>query len=299
MGRAVGILVHVLPGGAAGEHQHGVQAGLQARDHVGVHAVAHHHRVLGVHAQHLQARAHHQRIGLAHEVGLLAGGQLHGGNQRAAGGGDALLHGAGEVGVGGDEPRAVHHQPHGLGDDLVVVAGGLAHDHVVGIHVVHGDAAVVERVEQARRADDKGGAAGGLAAEEVGGGQGAGVEVLLAHVQAHAHQLLAQLLGGALAGVGEEEKLLVLLIEPGDELLHAGQQLVAAVDHAVHVADEALLAPQNVEIRHTIFLRFPECEPNFCTQDQPIIKKTKPVGMDGSGFQGNQFLPLVARRVTS
>jgi len=64
--------------------------------------------------------------------------------------------------------------------------------------------------------------------------------MLLVDVQAHALQLLPQLLGRALGRVRQEQKLLAVFIQPIYKLPHARQQLVAEIDHAVHVADKAL-----------------------------------------------------------
>ena len=44
---------------------------------------------------------------------------------------------------------------------------------------------------------------------------------------------------GLAAVVGEEEKFLVFLLEPGDKFPHAGQETVAVVNDAVHVTDKA------------------------------------------------------------
>ena len=84
----------------------------------------------------------------------------------------------------------------------------------------------------------------GLAVQEVRRGQGAGIKVGLVHIQPHPGQLLLELLGGVLAGVGEEQVIFLLLRQPLDEFPHARQDLVPVVDHAVHVADEALLLSQ-------------------------------------------------------
>ena len=113
-----------------------------AGDNVGVHAVAHHHRLGGVTVQHFQTGTHHQRIGLAAEVRLSARGHLDGRDQRAAGGGNAVFNGAGHVGVGADELGALHHQIGGLGQRIQRIGAALAHHHIVGVHVVHGDARI-------------------------------------------------------------------------------------------------------------------------------------------------------------
>ena len=50
-----------------------------------------------------------------------------------------------------------------------------------------------------------------------------------------------QLARRALAAVGQKQKPLVFLAQPGHKFLHARQQHVAVIDHAVHIADKALL----------------------------------------------------------
>ena len=197
-----------------------------------------------------QAGAHHQGVGLAAEIGLFAGGQLDGGHQSAAGGGDAALDRAGHVGVGPDELGTLIHQVGGLGQGVQGVGPALAHHHIVGVHVVHGDARVVQGVEQACLADGEDGTAGGLLLQKGRCGQGAGVEVVLRHVQAQTGQLLMELPGGVAAVVGQEQELLLLVVEPLDKLCHAGQDPVAVIDDAVHIADEAALGVE-IDVRHS------------------------------------------------
>ena len=188
----------------------------------------------------MQARAHHKRVRLAHEIGLPARRQFDRRDERPAGRRNAELRRSREVGIRGDQPRTVQHQPDGLGDDLVIIACRLADDHVIRVDVVHRDAYVVQRVQKPRRADHERGAARRLLFEKCGGGQRAGIEMLLADVQTHALQLLPQLLGRPLRRVGQEQKPLVVFVQPVDELRHTRQQLVAEVDDAVHIADKAL-----------------------------------------------------------
>ena len=145
-----------------------------------------------------------------------------------------------QAGVGADELGALHHQIGGLGQRIQRIGAALTHHHIIGVHVVHGDACVVEGVEQTRLADGEHGAARRLLLQEGGGGQRTGVEMLLRHVQSHPCQLLVQLPGRVAAVVGEKEILLVLLVQPVDELRHARQNTIAVVDHTVHIADEAL-----------------------------------------------------------
>ena len=63
--------------------------------------------------------------------------------------------------------------------------------------------------------------------------------MLLRHIQSHPGQLLLQLTGRVAAVVGQEQILLALLMQPLDEVRHAGQDPVPVVDDAVHVADKA------------------------------------------------------------
>ncbi len=75
----------VFPVGDTGEHQHRFHAAFHAADHVRIHPVADHHRIFRMDAQPLQACAHHERVGLADEVGLFACGQLDGRDEGPAG----------------------------------------------------------------------------------------------------------------------------------------------------------------------------------------------------------------------
>ena len=64
----------------------------------------------------------------------------------------------------------------------------------------------------------------------------------LIHLQPHAEELLLQLLGGAGAGIGKEQKLLILPVQPVHKPADAGQQAVSVVDDAVHIADKSFSA---------------------------------------------------------
>src|SRR5262249_37895232 len=103
LGGAEGVAVDVVGLGDAGQHQEGAHPGLQAGQDVGVHAVADHRGGLRVGAYRVEPGPHHQRVGLADEVRLLAGGGGDQGGDRAGGGQIALGGGADVVGVGGDE----------------------------------------------------------------------------------------------------------------------------------------------------------------------------------------------------
>jgi len=98
------------------ELQRQLQAGLQAGDDVGVHAVTDHHRDLGVGVDGPQGRAHHQRVWLAHEVGSDPGGLGDERGHRAGGRLRSGRRGPGRVGVGGDEPGPTHDESDCPGD---------------------------------------------------------------------------------------------------------------------------------------------------------------------------------------
>ena len=100
-------------------------------------------------------------------------------------------------------------------------------------------ARVVQGVQQPRLADGEYRAAGSLVLQEGRRGQGAGIEMLLRHIQSHPGQLLLQLTGRVAAVVGQEQVLLLFIVQPLDELRHPRQNAVAVVDDAVHVADKA------------------------------------------------------------
>ena len=116
----------------------------------------------------MQARAHHKRVRLAHEICLFARRQLNGRDERPAGGRNTELRRPCEVGICRDQPRAVQNQPDGLGDDLVIIACRLADDHIIRVNVVHRDAHIIQRVQKSRRADHERGAARRLLFEKRG-----------------------------------------------------------------------------------------------------------------------------------
>lgn len=72
--------------------------------------------------------------------------------------------------------------------------------------------------------------------------------MLFSDLQAHAGELLLKLKRRALGGVGQEEKALVLLLKPRNELRYAGQQTVAVIDNTVRIADKALLLAEKFQI---------------------------------------------------
>ena len=64
--------------------------------------------------------------------------------------------------------------------------------------------------------------------------------MLLRHVKPHAGKLLVQLTRRVAAVVGEKEVFLILIVQPLDEFGHTRKNTVAVIDHAVHIAEEAL-----------------------------------------------------------
>lgn len=258
--RPVGKLVQCRARGHAAEHEHGGHAALHAGDDIGVHAVADHDGLTRVASEHAQAGAHHERVRLAAEIRLLAGGDLDRGDERAARGGDTLVRRTAGVGVRADELRAREYEIRRLRECVERVGPCLADDDIVGVDVVHGDAAVIQRVEQPRLAERVHRAPGRLVGQEGRRGQRAGVKVLLRHVEPHAPELLVQLARGHAAVVGQKQIFLVRILQPVDELRRAGQDVVAVIDHAVHIAQEAFF---RVEIDH-----FHVCSPYpcFCSQ---------------------------------
>ena len=137
--------------------------------------------------------AHHQGIGLAYVVGIFARGHLDGGNQGAAGGDNAVLGRGGQVGVGTDQLGTVLHHFDRLFDLFIVQGAGLAEHHVIGVHVVHGKSRLVKGIGEAGLADHVDRSAGALCRKEGGGGQRAGIKMILADRKPHAGKLHAKL----------------------------------------------------------------------------------------------------------
>ena len=210
--RTVRIILYILAGGTAGEHQNGVQTGFNAGNNIGIHAVADHSRLVRVHTKQAQTGAHHQRVRLADIVCGLAGGQLNRRNQCAACRNDALLGRAGQVGVGRDQARALVDQINGLEDGLIVVGVGLTRDNVIRVNIVHHDARLVQRTNQTGRTDNIRRCVRLLAGDELRGSQRGSVEMLLTDLQTHACQLLLKLKRRTLGGVGQKEEALVLAL---------------------------------------------------------------------------------------
>lgn len=241
---AVGEVPDGLAAGNAGEHQGGIQARFDTGYNIGIHTVADNGGFLGVDAQELEARAHHEGVGLADKVGVFPGDQLNGGHQCPAGRRDAVALGAGEVKIGADELGALVHKMHGLDNAVIIIVIGFPDDDIVGVDLVDGDAGVIQGVEKAMLPHGVGRGFRVLGSNKAGGCLGAGVKMAFVHIQAHPAQFLLQFHGGAPAGVGEEQKLLVLPVEPFHKLLGAGEQPVAVVDDAVHINDKSLFLSQ-------------------------------------------------------
>ena len=235
-----------------------------------------------MHAQQAQAGAHHQRVGLADVIRGFAGRQLDRGDQRAAGGDDALLGRAGQVGVGRDQARALVDQIDRFEDGLVVVGVGLARDNVVRVHVVHHDAGLVQRADQAGRADDIGGSAGLLAGDELRGRERGGVKMLLADLKPHARQLLLELERRALGRVGQEKEALVFLLEPFHKFRHTLEQTVAVIDDTVHIADKALFRAQQFKF----LVHIPVFSPFGCILSPNPIMRTNRGTVKGKRADG-------------
>ena len=194
-----------------------------------------------VHTKQAQTGTHHQRVRLADIVRGLAGGQLDRRNQCAACRNNALLGRAGQIGVGGDQARALVDQINGLEDGLIVVGVGLARNNVIRVHIIHHDARLVQRTNQTGRADHIRGCVRLLAGDKLCRSQRGSVEMLLTDLQTHAGQLLLQLERRTLGGVGQKEEALVLTLQPVYKFRYTGQQTVAVIDNTVHIADEAFL----------------------------------------------------------
>ena len=103
----IGEHTYIIHGRNTAEHQHSVYVGLDTRDYIRVHSVAYKRNVTTVAAQHAQAMTQHQRVRLAHEIGLFAGCDLDGGYQGSCGGHDASRGDTDGIGVGADQLGAL------------------------------------------------------------------------------------------------------------------------------------------------------------------------------------------------
>ena len=132
------------------------QARLDAGAHVGVHAVADHRGPLRVGTDFVQASADHDRVRLAHEVGLLAGGRRDHRGDCAARGQGALVGRTGYVGVRRNELRAALNEANRMGQGVKIVVANLAEHHELRIRFRHDIAGGVNRGRQASFANHVG-----------------------------------------------------------------------------------------------------------------------------------------------
>ena len=192
--------------------------------------------------------AHHDRVGLSHEVGFHTAGQYDGGNQGAGGRSKVFAQFVRQIRVGADEFGAVSNEPDGAFDLFIAVGTALSHHHVIRVDIVHGKTGFVQCVDQPRLADDVGAAVWMLGCQEAGRGQCAGIEVGRLHLDAEAVEFFLELARGLLAAVGQKQKFLAFFLEPLHKSLRPGQQSVPVVDDPVHVADKPPLFPQKIQI---------------------------------------------------
>ena len=152
----VGEPFDVFPGGDAGEDQDGFHAGFHTSDYVRIHPVSDHDRIFRMDPQPFQAGPHHEGVGFADEIGFFPSGQFDGSDERPAGGDDPPVAGAGHVTVGADELGSFMDQFGGLDDHLIIVAGGFAHHHIFRVHIIIGDAGIIEGIHQPMGPDEPG-----------------------------------------------------------------------------------------------------------------------------------------------
>ena len=195
-------------------------------------------------AQNPETGSHHQRIGFADKICLLAGGHFNRRDQSPACRNDSQIGGAGHIRIGSDKASALPHQRNRLADRLIVIILYLAHNHIIRIAVGDGNAAFVERSHQSRFADDVGGAVFHLLADKSGGCKCAGIEMFLVDVQPHSGKLHLEFQRRFAAGVGQKKVFLVLSLKPFHELLYARKQHISVIDNAVHVAYESFFVFQ-------------------------------------------------------
>ena len=215
----------------------GAQAGLDARAHVRVHAVADHRGALGVRADLVQARADHDGVRLADEIGLLSGRRRDHRRDGTARGQCALVGGARHVGVGRDELRATLNEANRVGQRMEVVGAHLAEHHELRIDLRHDVARGVDRGGQAGLADDVRGRAGGLLVQERGRGVRGRPDVLLRDVQPGVRQACGQVTVREHGVVGEDQEGDVLLAKSGEELVRARKRPILLDQDAVHVGE--------------------------------------------------------------
>lgn len=244
----VGVAVEIAGLGDAGEDQDGVDFGFDAGNDVGVHAVADNGCFFATALQDFQGVTHDERIGFADIIGLAAGGQLDGGQQSPAGGDDAVLGRAGQIGIGADKAGAVEDEVRSLDDFVIGVGRRFTDDDIIGIGVVDGDAGFFQGLEQAGIADDKSRAAGMLGRDKTGGGNGGGDKMILTDIDAEPGQPVAQV-GRALGrGVGQKNIVFSRCLQPVNEGFRPVEQMGTVINHAVHIADETAFGPDGINV---------------------------------------------------
>src|SRR5262249_44901961 len=123
-----------------------------------------------------------------------------------------------------------------------------ADDDVVGVLLEDRVAVLVQRGEQPAFADDECGAACLLLSEETGGGHRTGENVLLLDLDAHAGELADDVAARALAVVRQKSKRDFAAAQLVHEAVSPGNQLRAAIHHAVHV-DQVTVPHRCLRIR--------------------------------------------------
>ena len=230
-------IADVLAGRGARQDQVGAQAGLDARAHVRVHAVADHRGAFGVCADLVQAGADHDGVRLAHEVGLLSGRRRDHRSDGAARGQGALVGGARHVGVGRDELRSGLDEADRVGQRMEVVGTHLAEHHELGVDLRHHVSRGVDRGGQAGLANHVGGRAGRLLVQERGRRVRGGPDVALGDVQTGVRQARGQVAVREHRIVGEDQEGDVLLAQSGEELVRARKSPILLDQDAVHVGE--------------------------------------------------------------
>lgn len=142
------IEIDILEACDSGEDEDCVETGFDARNDIRVHSVAYHSCLRRMDAEHLESRAHHERIGLTGEIRLLARRHLYRRYERAARGDYAVLDRTREIGIRADELRAVSDKVRSMDDRLIVIARSLADYDIIRVDAVHCDALIVERVDE-------------------------------------------------------------------------------------------------------------------------------------------------------
>ena len=138
---------------------------------------------------------------------------------------------------------------------MALVGPALSHHYIVGVDVIHGAACLVKGIEQSGFAESVHGTAGALLLQESGGSQGAGIEMVLRHIQPHPCQLQLQLAGGIATVIGKKQILFLFFVQPVDKFGHTGQNDIAVVDDTVHIANKALRGIK-IKLCHRFLLNY-------------------------------------------